>query len=61
MSPGLHPFADHFVLARLETPLERSERENAENNQFLFKIALSTLPLIGLVVGVVGTALLTVS
>jgi len=60
MSPGLHPFADHFVLSRLETPLERSQREKAENNQVLYKIALSTLPLIGLTVGVVAAALMAI-
>ncbi len=60
MSPGLHPFADAFVLSRLETPIERSEREKAENNNVVLKIALSTLPLLGLTIGVVAAALMAI-
>ncbi len=56
MSPGLHPFADPFVLARLERPLERPGRERPADERLDFKIAL--LPLIGLAVG--AAVLLTI-
>ena len=57
MSLGVHPFADNFVASRLEMPAERAAREKAASQQLILKVALSTLPLIGLAAGVVGAAL----
>ncbi|MEI9992558.1 MAG: hypothetical protein WDM86_21310 [Rhizomicrobium sp.] len=60
MSSGLHPLADQFVLTRLEPPAERAARETQARERLVLSIGLATLPLIGLVAGVVGVALLTV-
>ena len=59
MSPGIHPFADAFIMSRLETPSERSTREKTEAGRLFYRMALSTLPLIGLAIGVVAVALRT--
>jgi len=59
MAPGIHPFASAFVAARLETPAERAAREKSASGDLIRSIALSALPLVGLMVGVVSVALWT--
>ncbi|HUO88190.1 MAG TPA: hypothetical protein VMU08_03375 [Rhizomicrobium sp.] len=54
----MHPFVDHATAA---ARLRRDERSAAhdvpERGEVGLKVAMATLPLIGLVAGVVGTAL----
>jgi len=54
MSPGIYPVLDTFVASHLETPSPMAKRAR---EHLILKIALSTLPLIGLTAGVVSMAI----
>jgi len=57
MSPGIYPVLDTFVASHLETPSPMAERDKSAREHLILKIALSTLPLIGLTAGVVSMAI----
>ena len=61
MPPGMHPFVDSAVMARRASAADRAARTQPDRpDEHLFlRIAMASLPLIGLVLGVVGMALWT--